>query len=412
MVMEKFTPQLRSFATPRQLEIMDAIESAGSYRKAAEELGIHRRTLERSMATVKLRAAASGYAPEYGMTKQVPSPFVVKGVSTLYNAEGEISGQWVKSTLSQELYLESIKDAVQSFLEEVDSVPASAAPDNFERDVIPWFQIGDAHLGMLAHESETGDNFDLKIAERELCSAIALLFDQTGTHERCVINDLGDFTHYENFSATTEASGHALDFDTRFPKMIKCYSRIMRFIVDSALKKFKYVDIIINQGNHSRTNDIWMAELIRVAYGHTGRVNVLNNDNVFIPYRMGNTFVMTHHSDKCKPLKLAQVMATDYAKDWGESKFRYIDIGHIHHNMILKEFPGVSVESFNILAPKDKWAHDSGYRSRQSITVIERSRTYGEIGRRTLPIDKVKDNLLKNFTQSQQKTKTSQVFTV
>jgi hypothetical protein len=47
----------------------------------------------------------------------------------------------------------------------------------------------------------------------------------------------GDFTHYENFTATTEASGHALDYDSRFPKMIKAYARIMRFIIDKALTK-------------------------------------------------------------------------------------------------------------------------------------------------------------------------------
>jgi hypothetical protein len=182
-----------------------------------------------------------------------------------------------------------------------------------------------------------------------------------------------------------------LDYDSRFPRMIKVYSRVMRFIVERVLEKANTVDVIVNQGNHSRTNDIWMAELLRVAYGATGRVNVLNNDSVFIGYRMGATFVMTHHSDKCRPAQLAHVMATDFAEDWGETEYRYIDIGHIHHNMVLKEHPGVSVESFNTLAAKDKWATDGGYRSRQSITIIDRSRTYGEVGRRVLPIRRVRD---------------------
>jgi hypothetical protein len=257
--------------------------------------------------------------------------------------------------------------------------------------VIPWIQIGDGHLGMLAHEAETGENFDLAIAERELCAAISILVDEMGEHDRVVINDLGDFTHYENFAATTEASGHVLDFDSRFPRMIKVYSRVMRFIVDKVLEKANTVDVIVNQGNHSRTNDIWMAELLRVAYGAGGRVNVLNNDSVFIGYRMGATFVMTHHSDKCKPAQLAHVMATDFSEDWGEAEYRYIDIGHIHHNMVLKEHPGVTVESFNTLAAKDRWATDGGYRSRQSITIIDRSRTYGEVGRRVLPIRRVRD---------------------
>ena len=50
-------------------------------------------------------------------------------------------------------------------------------------------------------------------------------------------NDLGDETHFENFEGETQASRHRLDCDTRFPKMIKVYSRVMRYIVEKALTK-------------------------------------------------------------------------------------------------------------------------------------------------------------------------------
>jgi hypothetical protein len=246
---------------------------------------------------------------------------------------------------------------------------------------------------MLAHAAETGENFDVKIGEREVCGAIGMLIDEMPACERCVINDLGGFTHYENFAATTEASGHALDFDSRFPKMIKAYARIMRFIVDKALTKAQHVDGIVNQGNHSRTNDIWMAVLLRAAYEDTGRVHVLDNDSVFIGYRMGNTLVMTHHSDKCKPARLPDVMTADFRKDFGETEFHYIDIGHVHHSSVSQDINGIVVESWNHLAASDKWAHEAGYRSSKSITVVLRSKTYGEIGRRLLPIAEVRDRL-------------------
>jgi hypothetical protein len=61
--------------------------------------------------------------------------------------------------------------------------------------------------------------------------------------------------------------------------------------------------------------------------------------------------------------------------------------------MVMKEHPGIFVESFNHLAALDKWAHDSGYRNRKSITVVLRSRTYGEVGRRVLPIQEIRDRL-------------------
>lgn len=384
---------LKQWATPRQVEYIDLINLHGGARAAAKILKVNPASVGKAIDRLKKHAARSGYSPEHNMTHTVPEPFVVKGISTYFDSEGKPRGQWVKSRLDEQKYLESIKEAISAFYEEAQKIEAPAGPQACDNDIIPWIEIGDAHLGLLAHSAEVGENFDLKIAQSELCGAIGILMDEIAPCERIVINDLGDFTHYENMRGETEASGHKLDYDGRFPKMIKIYSATFRWIIDKALTKAKYVDVIVNQGNHSRTNDIWMAELLRVAYGHTGRVNVLNNDSVFIGYRMGNTFVMTHHSDTCKPARLANVMTTDFRKDYGETAFHYIDIGHVHHGMVMKEHPGIVIESFNHLAALDKWAHDSGYRNRKSITIIKRSKKYGEVGRRLLPIQEIRDRI-------------------
>lgn len=389
-------PQLLSYASVRQAEYLEAIAVNGSIRAAARTLGVSKASIQDSMRLLKKKAAIRGYSPEHDMTHTVPETHVAKGVSTYYDKDGKVGAQWVKSNLRQEAYNDMVKGAISEFLGDVPQLPLPAGPKDYSTDVIPWINIGDAHIGMLAHAAEVGESFDLKIAERELCGAIGLLLEEMPMCERMVINDLGDATHYENMTATTEASGHLLDFDSRFPKMIRVYVKVMRFIIEKALTKAKFVDIIVNQGNHSRTNDFWVAELLRAVYEHDGRVHVLNNESVFIPYRMGNTFVMVHHSDKCKPTTLAHVMATDFAKDWGETEHRYVDVGHVHSHMVSKEHPGVFIESFNNLAPADRYAHDNGWRSRKSITVVLRSRTYGEIGRRVLPIQEVRDKALPN----------------
>lgn len=356
-----------------------------------------------------VKLAMRGYSPEHDMTHIVPKPFIVRGITTNYKGDGTIINQYIKTKLDDGQVEEAIKAAIYGMIDDLPKVAVSDAPLNYQTDIVPWIQIGDAHLGMLAHASEVGENFDLKIAEQEICKAISILIDELPCCDRIVINDLGDFTHYENFSATTEASGHALDADTRFPKMIKVYSRVMRFIVEMALSKANHVDVIVNQGNHSRTNDIWMAEFLRALYDHTKRVHVLNNDSVFIAYRMGNTLVMTHHSDKCKPSQLVHVMTNDFRQDYGETEFHYIDVGHVHHGMVMKEHPGIFVESFNHLAALDRWAHDSGYRNRKSITIIMRSKQFGEIGRRVLPIQEIQSRL-KNAQQATQSRR--EVYTV
>ena len=391
--------RLKDWATPTQARYIDQINLHGGARAAAKALGTCHSTLTKAIVRLKKVAAAHGYSPEHGLNSPVPEPYVAKGHSTLERINPATGAreqvlQWTKTRLDDQKFLELIKEAVAGFIAEVPPLAVPAAPLDYQADIIPWIEIGDGHLGMLAHAAEVGENFDLKIAETELCGAIGILIDELPACERLVINDHGDFTHYENMKGETEASGHKLDYDGRFPKMIKVYSRVFRWIVEKALTKAQHVDVIVNQGNHSRTNDIWMAELLRVAYGNTGRVHVLNNDSVFIAYRMGKTLVMVHHSDTCKPQRLAGVMTTDFRKDFGETDFHYIDIGHVHHGMVMKEHPSIFIESFNHLAALDKWAHDGGYRNRKSITIILRSRTYGEKGRRVLPIEEIRDRLM------------------
>lgn len=387
---DKIDPGLIQFATVRQIEFIEAVEAHGSQSAAAAALGLGRNTIAESMGKLRDRAARQGYSPEHSWVHPVPSTHVAKGISQYFNKEGNPAGVWVKSSLRDQEIEVGIKAAIEGFIADLPAMTAPPAPRQFSTDIIPWIQIGDAHLGMLAHDMEVNENFDLKIAETELLAAIGLMIEEMPVCERCVVNDLGDFTHYDNFVAQTAASGHNLDADGRFPKMLRVYSRVMRKIIEMALTKAAHVDVIINQGNHSRINDFWMRELLEVAYGHTGRVHVLNNDNVFIAYRMGNTLVMIHHSDKCPPARLVGVMTTDYRKDYGETEFHYIDIGHIHHKMAVKEMPGVVIESWNTLAGKDNWARGAGYRARQSLTVVLRSRTYGDVGRRVLPIEEVR----------------------
>ncbi|CAH9015355.1 metallo-dependent phosphatase-like protein [Vibrio phage 511E55-1] len=387
--------------TVRQREVIQTIiDNNGDQVAAAKVLGITERGVRKTSKLVRDRASKCGYDLSKGRNyafSDASQP--VSGYSTLVRLpEDDPSGrvlEWVKTSKSAAQQQSEMQIAADAFAAELPRVnPAAFYNHSDDLDLIPWFNIGDAHLGMLAHDKEVGHNFDLKIAERELCEALSLMIERAPHTNRCVVQDMGDFTHYENMAGKTSESGHDLDFDTRFNKMIWVYSRVMKFIVETALAKYENVDVIINQGNHSRVNDHWMAVHLSAVYENEPRLTVLNNGSIFIPYRMGNTFIMSHHSDKCKGVKLAGVMANDFAQDWGETKYHYIDVGHVHHKSVTKEDNGVIIESFNQLAPPDKYAHDGGWRSRQMLTTVLRSKTYGETGRLILTAEEVKDRLL------------------
>jgi hypothetical protein len=375
------------WVTETQIRYLEAVKEHGGQNAAARALGVAKSSVNEAIATYKREAARRGHAP--GHFDDGVAPGFVMGKVTIQRGPGGVERVWERQSPDAEAQASLIREGVAAFMETPIVVPAFACPDP-SYDVVPWIQIGDAHIGMLAHEAEAGADFNVQIAEREMCAAFRLLIDQIEPCERIVVNDLGDRDHIENTEKLTARSRVPLDAE-RPRLMIRTSSKVMRFVIDLALTKARNVDVIINQGNHSRFGDLYMNELLTVAYAPSGRVNVIDNESVFIGYRMGKTLVMTHHSDRCPIERLAGVMMSDFKQDFAETTFHYIDIGHIHHKTVAKERDGIVIESWNTLARGDKWHKESGYRARQSMSLVFRSRTYGDIGRRTVPIQMVYD---------------------
>jgi hypothetical protein len=375
------------WVTETQIRYLEAVKEHGGQNAAARALGVAKSSVNEAIATYKKEAARRGHAP--GHFDDGVAPGFVMGKVTIQRGPGGVERVWERQSPDAEATASLIREGVAAFMETPIIVPAFACPDP-SYDVVPWIQIGDAHIGMLAHEAEAGADFNVQIAEREMCAAFRLLIDQIEPCERIVVNDLGDRDHIENTEKLTARS--RVPLDAQRPRlMIRTSSKVMRFVIDLALTKARNVDVIINQGNHSRFGDLYMNELLTVAYAESGRVNVIDNESVFIGYRMGKTLVMTHHSDRCPVERLAGVMMSDFKQDFAETTFHYIDIGHIHHKTVAKERDGIVIESWNTLARGDKWHKESGYRARQSMSLVFRSRTYGDIGRRTVPIQMVYD---------------------
>lgn len=372
--------------TPTQTAAIEALEAAGGNKtRAADALNISRGALRSRLSgaanaeQLRLRSELDG---------RIADGFELKGYSQFTKTE---TGDpiWLKTNKAERDYWAGVTQAIGGFTP-IDPATIAPLPSAVDSDIIPWLQIGDGHIGMLSNEKETGANFDIGIAKAEICAAAATLIDEAPACDRMVINDLGDGTHYETFKGETMGHGHALDYDTRYWKMIDAYMEISEFIVERALAKARTVDLIYNAGNHSESNDTWIAAHMRSMHRNNPRVNVLRNENRFIAYRMGKTLVVVHHGDKSKPEKFRDVVCSDFAADWGETEFRYLDGGHVHHSQ-RKELAGCIFESWNNLAPRDKYAHDAGYRSKQCMSLVIRSKTYGEIERRVMPIERVRD---------------------
>lgn len=391
--------QLRAmlqFGTPRQCEYINSVlKSNLSMTAAAKTHNVHPTTLVRALELCARAAAKHGVAPDYGLTANEVPPGYYLGKSTIHRkADGEVIQSWDRILPDQEIeFIEAVKAGVAQALEDFEPLPCvpKRRALGFNPDIQPWYNIGDAHIGMVAYAHETGQDFTSKQCVRELAFAMTDIIRDTKPCQTCVINDLGDATHFENMKYITEGHGHSLDHDITYSDVIFAYIEVMALIIHEALKVHKKVIVVINQGNHSRKNDLWAAIALKFAFKDNPRVDIVDNRNVFINRVFGENQILIHHGDKCKSDKLINVMINDYREDYGKTKFHYIWTGHVHHRNTSNEFRGISHESFNNLADKDQHCHDGGWRSQQSLTRVDLHREYGEVGRKTLNIVAVRD---------------------
>jgi hypothetical protein len=335
-------------------------------------------------STEAVSFARVGYAPDQDMRHPAAPGFMVKGVSNLYDAHGALKAQWVKTTqdpAAMEAMLTAAREAFVAELPQVEARPVTG--NSWLKKLMACYPIGDAHIGMLSWAAETGEDWDLAIAERVQCGAMAALVAGAPAAAKAVIVNLGDWFHYDSMEPVTSRSGHVLDADGRYAKMIGVGIKVMRQCIESALAKHREVHVINVIGNHDDTGAIWLAAALAHVYEREPRVTIDTSPAPFSYFQHGRTLVGCHHGHSCKPDKLAGVMAADRPKQWGETEHRYWWLGHVHHQSV-KEYPGVSVETFGTLAAKDAYATAGGWRAARNMKCIVLHEEHGEVARHTV----------------------------
>jgi hypothetical protein len=375
-------PSIKRFATFTQAKYIDAVIAAeGNIAEAARGLGVDRSAVSRCIKAAKEKAAMMGIAPEGDMTHEVPSPFIVKGVSTYYNADGEKGGQWVKTRIDNVAAENAVREFIEYLVHDAKGLsPIVPEPAHCSSDLLCVYPQGDPHIGLYAWAKEAGNDFDLIIAEQLLMRAIDKLVDSAPPAETAIILPLGDTFHADNQTNRTPLHGYQLDVDSRYPKVIMIGIKAYRYAIQRALEKHKKVIVRVEPGNHDPHAKWALALALAAYYENDPRVDVDTSPAKFWYYRFGKVLIGSTHGDTVKHEKLPGVMASDRPEDWGITKHRYWYTGHVHHQAV-REYPGVVCESFRTLAPADAHAASHGYRSGRDMYCITLHKDYGEIER-------------------------------
>lgn len=376
----KIDEALFAYATPRQREVLEAVNLHGSAISASLALGMNKGAASDAYNAVVKKAARCGYSPKHDFTRPVPEGYVAKGVSTYYNAEGKPSGQWVKASLSHEALVEAMQEAVEGFKGQVDLASPIVAPQGCEEHLCNLYTFTDYHLGMLAWHKEGGSDWNISLAEKTIIAALSQMIDQSPKAHTAVLNIQGDFLHTDGKTPVTPASKHVLDADSRFPKIRRSAIRVIRSLVAMSLQRHQEVHLIIAEGNHDEESAGWLSDLFSVHYEEEPRISVSDAVLPFYVFEWGNTMLGVHHGHKVKNESLPLLFAAQFPQEWGRTTRREIHCGHRHHRDE-KEYNGVTVVQHPTLAARDAYAARGGWIADRAAWAITYHKKFGAVGR-------------------------------
>jgi hypothetical protein len=222
--------------------------------------------------------------------------------------------------------------------------------------------IMDLHLGKLAWGAESGDDYDLGIAEELYKSTITehlqKIKDYNIDIERIVFPIGQDFFHFDNpYSKTTK--GTLMDTDTRWQKMYHKGTDLAVWAVEN-LRAIAPVDSMYVASNHDKMMSFALTLHLDAYFRKDENVNVKLSPYPRQYYRWGKCLIgYSHGSDEGKRIeKLMQ----DESPDWSDTVFREFHLGHIHSEQA-REDVGLIIRHISAITSRDTWHTEHGYRA-------------------------------------------------
>lgn len=392
----------------------DAYREHGTLIKAAAALGIGKSALHDSIK----RAAEAGLLgtepvlPGFRISKisntpggtfiqqtqergdrfEVPAGHVVKGVSALVDAQGRVIQQWQKTAVEQSPV--DVAAILKEAFHDVQPAAPVAVPAQVYDDLLTLTPLADWHIGLFSWHRETDTNWDLKIAESVIGSAIEDLIARTPPSANAIVLGGGDLLHSDNNENKTARSGNVLQVDGRYQKVLMTACRLVVRSIDASLKRHGHVTVRILPGNHDEHASVAVAYFLLAWYRNEPRVTVDVDPSLFFWFRFGKVMIGATHGHTVKLKDMASIMAHRRAEDWGATRHRFIHGFHIHHSSkFASEGGGVISESHQTPTPQDAWHFGSGFLSGRSMQSISYHKEYGEVSRvRVAMMDAANDN--------------------
>lgn len=241
----------------------------------------------------------------------------------------------------------------------------------------------DIHIGKLATAFETGESYDSQIAIKRVREGVEGIIQKANGFkiDQIVLVIGNDILHIDTPRRTT-TSGTFQDTSGMWYDNFLLAKNLYVDIIEMLLPVAN-VYVMYNPSNHDYTNGFFLADTVKTWFRNSVNVEFDCSISHRKYYQYFNNLIGTTHGDGAKMTDLPLLMANEAAKQWAQTKHRYIYMHHFHHK-ISKDFMSVCVEGLRSPSGTDSWHHRNGYQhAPKAIEGFIHCKNHGQIARLT-----------------------------
>ncbi len=288
-------------------------------------------------------------------------------LSSYWNKETH-SGWYISAMVTQKKQepIDHISKLLETFHPKYEQVTSIHINDKYETPSVAVLSIQDLHFGK---EGNFTIVEDFKNAIRNL------VMRAYASHrlEKIIYVIGGDLLNMDTFHGTT-TSGTSVDNELKAQEAYDDAFNTLYWSVNYIKQFCNELEIVYLPGNHDRLSSYHLAHALSKCFQDINiKFKVDYSERKVVVY--GDNFFAFEHGDvtkKSTPL----VYATEFPKEWGETKYRTCYTGHFHSKKVTEfvtdnEIHGFSIKHLPSLCKSDYWHYHNKFTGSKRQAILE-----------------------------------------
>lgn len=258
---------------------------------------------------------------------------------------------------------DAVKAAKKAFSEDLTPFLFPPVATSMELDNNKLMEVApvELHIGKMSNQIETGENYDLKIAQKRFYDIFEAIYKKQLKEQcgHCVIVIGSDFFNSESDNCTSKDKIPQQN-DTRYIKLfyegIKMYTKAILTLRNL----FNKVDIMLCAGNHARAMETFLYMALEQRFVGDDVIHFIENYRLTQVYQFGKCAIFYNHGDANLKQTIKSIPA-EFPEVWGTHPFRELHLGHLHKEVTVDDEGGMITRRIGSPCSTDAWHYGNRF---------------------------------------------------